>query len=260
VDLEREKQEISEKLSEIKNQEQQIKRIRENYDQLQKDLDIRRKKLKVEQKQSLLRIQAKETARLEKLISDLRQEEKIEKARMALKALKMERSTEIEAVKNIKIDLSATEQEISGEPIQEGDFVRMREGEASGKVLRLRKGKARVHMGLLTLDVPVEELVRANEPLDINPRRSVQSDVETSDFNSSLDIRGMRKKDADELLQHFFDRALLAGVTFVKIVHGIGSGVLRISVMDKIKEYDEIKSWKHAEDNNGGVGVTYVEF
>jgi len=98
--------------------------------------------------------------------------------------------------------------------------------------------------------------------LDINPRRSVSTDTAQQpggQFDTLLDIRGMRVKDVRSILERFLDSALLSGVSYVQIVHGKGTGALKKIVEEKLKEYP-VAGIDNPEDEQGGSGVTVVRF
>ena len=46
----------------------------------------------------------------------------------------------------------------------------------------------------------------------------------------------------------------------VQIVHGIGNGVLKKTVRQKLKEYKDVTDISSPPDEQGGEGVTWVKF
>jgi DNA mismatch repair protein MutS2 len=52
----------------------------------------------------------------------------------------------------------------------------------------------------------------------------------------------------------------LAGVPWVRIVHGKGTGVLRQIVRERLGSYPSVTSFRTGENNEGGDGVTVVSF
>ena len=61
-------------------------------------------------------------------------------------------------------------------------------------------------------------------------------------------------------LSQFLDKALLAGMESVEIVHGRGTGVLRKEVHAFLKSFPGIKDAMLAPEDRGGDGMTIVEF
>jgi DNA mismatch repair protein MutS2 len=108
------------------------------------------------------------------------------------------------------------------------------------------------------MEVPLDELLPAGDPLDIRSERSVQSDLETQTrFDPKLDLRGMRPEQAETLLERFMDRALVSNTHSVQIIHGKGTGALRNLVHNKLKEYT-VKEISQPVDQHGGSGTTVV--
>ena len=49
-------------------------------------------------------------------------------------------------------------------------------------------------------------------------------------------------------------------VTDLKVLHGKGTGVLKRTLWQKVKEYKDIRRTWHPEEEYGGTGVTYISF
>jgi DNA mismatch repair protein MutS2 len=57
-------------------------------------------------------------------------------------------------------------------------------------------------------------------------------------------------------LERYLDAAYAAGLPFVRIVHGKGTGTLRQVVRQFLGSSPLVKNWEIALDNEGGEGVT----
>ena len=64
----------------------------------------------------------------------------------------------------------------------------------------------------------------------------------------------------DNVLQNFIDKALLSSAYELKIIHGIGTGVMKNEVKKLLKQYKDIKKVWHPEHDQGGEAVTYARF
>ena len=49
-------------------------------------------------------------------------------------------------------------------------------------------------------------------------------------------------------------------MSFIHIIHGKGTGALQTSIHKELKDIKFIKSYNFAKPENGGTGVTIVEF
>jgi DNA mismatch repair protein MutS2 len=71
-----------------------------------------------------------------------------------------------------------------------------------------------------------------------------------------LHLRGLRAEEALSKLARYIDGAYAAGLPFVRIVHGKGTGTLRQLVRQALSESSLVSRWENAMDNEGGGGVT----
>lgn len=263
VDLQREKQELEEKLTIVTDREQQLEKLIKNYENLHRDLEYKRKKIKLTAKEQALQHSAQENRRLEKLVREIKETKDLEKAKALAKETRTSREQMTEEVSELREDLYVKSLPIKKKerPIQVGDYVRMRSGGATGQVEDIKKSKAIVQMGIMRLEVNVRDLEHAKAPLDVQASKSVQMDTvdKSAKFESKIDIRGMRLQEALQVVEEFVDQALITSVRNLEIVHGKGNGILRNAVKNKLREYDAILNIRHPEQQSGGDGVTLVE-
>jgi DNA mismatch repair protein MutS2 len=72
----------------------------------------------------------------------------------------------------------------------------------------------------------------------------------------SIDLHGMTVPEALAALPPFIDRAIRAGLTHVRIIHGISGGRLRIAVRDYLSGMSAV-ACAAPEERNPGVTVAY---
>ncbi len=60
-------------------------------------------------------------------------------------------------------------------------------------------------------------------------------------------------------VEKFLDRAFLAGLTRVRIVHGSGMGILRKALRQYLKDHPHVATVSEPQQNEGGAGATVVE-
>lgn len=70
------------------------------------------------------------------------------------------------------------------------------------------------------------------------------------------DLRGMDATEAINEVDRALDRAVLAGLSEVRIIHGLGTGVLRAAVQKHLKGHPQVDSQRLGEGHEGGRGVT----
>ena len=75
-----------------------------------------------------------------------------------------------------------------------------------------------------------------------------------------LRLRYLTVDEAIPRLERFLHDTYMAGHKQVKIIHGKGTGTLRLSVRRELTRHSLVKSFRPGENREGGEGVTIVEF
>lgn len=167
-----------------------------------------------------------------------------------------------ESIKNAR-DKSELEIAKAKNPIKEikvGDKVRTSLGNIA-TVLELpdKKGNVLVQSGIMKMNMPKDSLTRIDVQEDTtkhNTRSILQN--KATNVKSEIDIRGKNFEDAKDIVDKYLDDAYLSGLKSVRIIHGKGTGVLRKKLREHFRSVKTIKSYKDAEYNEGGDGVTVV--
>ena len=81
----------------------------------------------------------------------------------------------------------------------------------------------------------------------------------TDDIRMEINLIGRTVDEATEELEKYLDRAFLAGLPRVRIIHGHGAGILRRGVRDFLKGHPHVATIAEAPQNEGGQGATLVE-
>jgi DNA mismatch repair protein MutS2 len=151
-----------------------------------------------------------------------------------------------------------------------GDLVRLKSLNREGRVVRLIDAKTlEVAVGAMKTRVPVSDVAEiialAEKPLDAVKRRggisvSTASGAEDSDYMSSeINVIGRTADEAEAEVERFLERAFLAGIPRVRVVHGVGMGILRRTLRDFLGKHPHVTSIAEPPYNEGGQGVTLVE-
>ena len=74
-----------------------------------------------------------------------------------------------------------------------------------------------------------------------------------------LDLRGQRAEDALDALDRYLESAYLAGLPFVRIIHGKGTGKLRQVIREALQGSPHVSTFESGRDNEGGDGVTVAK-
>ena len=74
-----------------------------------------------------------------------------------------------------------------------------------------------------------------------------------------ISLRGKLVEDGLDELEQYLEKAYAAGLPFVRIVHGKGTGRMREAVRAHLKKHPYVSSFEEAGDNEGGAGVTVAK-
>ena len=90
---------------------------------------------------------------------------------------------------------------------------------------------------------------------------TVKLQNESSHFNTPTEINviGHTVDEATAEVEKFVDRAFLAGMPRVRIVHGSGMGILRKALRQYLQKHPHVESVTEPPINEGGGGATVVE-
>lgn len=145
-----------------------------------------------------------------------------------------------------------------GGTLQEGDFVTLLDGDQQGEITKIKSGKAEVVLGNLKSTVPLTELRRSDEiQKKVKPTTKVLVDLEKETI-FELDIRGMDKFTALSEVEKFLDGALVRNFHRVRIIHGVGTGVLKEAVHYVVKDHPAVENYETGSDSEAGTGSTII--
>lgn len=149
--------------------------------------------------------------------------------------------------------------------IKLGDKVHLNTIDTEGVVTSLDEDQAEVQVGRLRIRAKMEELSLAGEG-DEEPAEASISRPEATRVRSRLSarpplelhLRGLRVEEALIELERHLDSAYLAGMPFVRVVHGKGTGTLRKAVREALQGNRYVRSFESGGPSEGGEGVTVV--
>jgi DNA mismatch repair protein MutS2 len=147
-------------------------------------------------------------------------------------------------------------------PLQIGDTVMVRSVGLMGEILEIDEEEqaADVQVGGFRMRAALDELRREKQEAAESFRRAAErrpSMPVAPEVSLTLDMRGWRASEVAARLDRYLNDAYLAGMPFVRIVHGKGTGALRQVVRQAITGHPLVKSFSGG-GSDGGEGVTVV--
>ncbi len=124
-----------------------------------------------------------------------------------------------------------------------------------------------VQAGIMKFKVSIKDLSLSNESQKkvsvntISKRFTSSVKSEKSKYISpEIDLRGYMVLDAIEKIDKYLDDAYLAGLNQVTIIHGKGTGALRVGIHDHLRKHPHVQKYRLGAFGEGDAGVTIVEF
>ncbi|MDE1155859.1 MAG: Smr/MutS family protein [Acidobacteriaceae bacterium] len=150
-----------------------------------------------------------------------------------------------------------------------GDLVRLKSLNSEGRIARVIDAKTlEVNIGAMKMRVPMSDVAELTpvfeRPVDAVRRRgtgvSVQTSGGDSDYLSSeINVIGRTADEAESEVDRFVEQAFLAGLPRIRIVHGVGMGILRRTLREFLRNHPHVASLHEPPYNEGGQGATVVE-
>jgi DNA mismatch repair protein MutS2 len=210
----------------------------------------------------------------------------LKKAKQPLEALKAIEEKVEEVEEKIEAPVERRRSNVEEQPSTVNGQLSIRLGErvivstlnADGVVTALGEADAEVQIGSLRVRARLVDLVRKGREEEIpegkkNPSTSLRAGEErkqnvegstrvsagTKSPGLELNLRGKLVEDGLDELERYLERAYSAGLLFVRIVHGKGTGKMRDAVRNALKESPYVSSFEEPKDNEGGAGVTVAK-
>ncbi len=216
-----------------------------------------------------------ETRRMaERELDELRQE--VRRMRHSLQAagqpLEAIKRVEAEAF-DLKTSINAPVENVTDMPdgaqeeqpqLRLGDIVWLPSLKSEGEITELSASDAEVAIGRLRIRAKLDELekrTRSERKSDKPTRGKSESDRTVTRGPSpglELDLRGARVEDALSQIDGYIDAAYMAGLPFVRIIHGKGTGALRKAIRDALGQNPLVSNFARGGEKEGGDGVTVV--
>lgn len=121
-----------------------------------------------------------------------------------------------------------------------------------------------VQMGNIKTKMKIDKLA----PYDANydkkqnvyrPNSFDNFELRRINISNTLDLRGYKVEDALDSLENYLDKASLANLACVTVIHGHGTGALKSAVRDFLSTSPYVAKYRSGEDSEGGDGVSVID-
>jgi DNA mismatch repair protein MutS2 len=121
-------------------------------------------------------------------------------------------------------------------------------------------------MGAMKMKVPRSDIAEVFARSGITPVAAVRAkgisvSLKNDDLTTPTEINviGQTVDQATSEVEKFLDRAFLAGMPRIRIVHGSGMGILRKALRQYLQRHPHVANVAEPPQNEGGAGATVVE-
>jgi DNA mismatch repair protein MutS2 len=151
--------------------------------------------------------------------------------------------------------------------VSEGDTVKLKSvGRPAVVARRIDDNHFEVEIGAMKMRIArddiAEVLVRSSDsPVKAARARGISVSLQSEHENipSEINVIGRTVDDATREVEKFVDRAFLAGLPRVRVVHGSGMGILRKALRQYLQKHPHVESVTEPPHNEGGGGATVIE-
>jgi DNA mismatch repair protein MutS2 len=153
--------------------------------------------------------------------------------------------------------------------VSQGDTVKLKSTGRVATILRkLDDSHFEVAMGAMKMKIGRDDIAAVistarlgDSPVKAARARGISVSLENEGQNapSEINVIGYNVDDATREVQKFVDRAFLAGLPRVRVVHGSGMGILRKALRQALQQHPHVESVAEPPQNEGGGGATVVE-
>lgn len=263
------RKEYEQKLNDVAEQYKQLQAEKERTAKLNGSLQKEREKLLADSREDAKRIVIKAKEEAAALVNEIK--EILSKDSVSDKDLFAARNT-AKRLNDIK-----TENDEDGDEViftgDKADFSKLKVGDklyskklgVQVRVIAI-KGRSRitVRCGGITTEVTSDDLYQSvAEPNPSKQRNYVGSRAKTQvnarSFGNELNVIGQTVDDAIMAVDEFIDSAVLAGLTQIWVIHGMGTGKLRAGLHEHFRHHPNIAEFRLGGYGEGGSGVTVVK-
>lgn len=153
--------------------------------------------------------------------------------------------------------------------VAQGDTVKLKSTGRSARVARkIDDNHFEVEMGVMKMKIARADIAEvlasprpAETPVQAARSRGISISLEREDSNvpQEINVIGQTVDDASREVEKFVDRAFLAGLPRVRVVHGSGMGILRKALRQLLQQHPHVASVAEPPQTEGGGGATVVE-
>ena len=281
LDIARDRRYWENKRQEIHAKQKKIDAIIERYNEQAESLNKERREIIHAARQEAKELLKKSNSTIERTIHDIKraqaEKEQTKEIRRQLDEFKQRIALEhtdnegdIKTIlphgKKAKKKVPTEKPKVEEVTFNANDNVTMEGNSTVGQIISTEGKHAIVAFGMLKTKVELKKLKKSqtqpkqkSEKSFISRSTSDEMRMRQLNFKQEIDVRGMRADEAIQAVTYFIDDATQFSVRQVRILHGTGTGILKVRIREYLNAIPNVKNYRDEHVQFGGAGITIVE-
>ena len=281
LDIARDRRYWENKRQEIHAKQKKIDAIIERYNEQAESLNKERREIIHAARQEAKELLKKSNSTIERTIHDIKraqaEKEQTKEIRRQLDEFKQRIALEhtdnegdIKTIlphgKKAKKKVPTEKPKVEEVTFNANDNVTMESNSTVGQIISIEGKHAIVAFGMLKTKVELKKLKKSqtqpkqkSEKSFISRSTSDEMRMRQLNFKQEIDVRGMRADEAIQAVTYFIDDATQFSVRQVRILHGTGTGILKVRIREYLNAIPNVKNYRDEHVQFGGAGITIVE-
>lgn len=262
---------LQETQAKLAQQLKEAEEIKEKSEDIKREYEIALEKARKDKKKTVKNIKDKfdgelleVKAEIKDILEELRREKTEKIARRSYARLAKAEST-------FRADLAQYDEkqkydDINWENVKISDKLILKELNQPVILLSMpdKKHYATVQIGNMKTKIKCEKLAPYDASYDKKPKvyklKSFENfELRKTSISNTLDLRGYKVEEALDSLEFYLDKASLANLACVTVIHGHGTGALKSAVRDFLSVSPYVAKFRPGNDSEGGDGVSVID-
>ena len=264
------RREYESKLNQLEEEYKQLQKEREHTEKLNGSLQNERNKLLSSSREEAKKIVDKAKQEASELVAEIKEilsrdvisDKDLFAARNIAKKLN---SVEVEQ-KNDGDEIIFTGDKVEFDKLKVGDIVYSQKLGVQVKIDDIRsKSRIKVKVGSITTEVTSDDLYYSVSEKNQTKQRvyggktKTKTEFNTRNLNNEINLIGQTVDDAVMAVDEFIDAAIVAGLSQIWVIHGMGTGRLRAGLHEHFRHHPNVAEFRLGVYGEGESGVTVVK-
>lgn len=262
------RKEYESKLNDLSNEYKQLREEKEKTQKLNGSLQKERDKLLAGSREEAKKIVSKAKSEAAELVDEIKSI--LAKETVSDKDLFAARSV-AKKLSDIDVkqdddgeELIFTGDKVNFDKLKVGDVVYSKKMGVQVRVVEIRgRSRIKVRCGGISTEVKADDLYESVSEINRSKLRphngAPKTELNTRSFNNEINVIGQTVDDAIMTVDEFIDAAVVAGLSQIWVIHGMGTGRLRAGLHEHFRHHPNVAEFRLGAYGEGESGVTVVK-